>query len=130
MRWRKFFRRHRRDEDLREEMNVHLETEIEENLARGYSHEQARRAALLKFGNPPQVREKLWRQNTLSGLDSFARNLKYGARTLRRSPGFAVVPLSLSAWESVCELRAVYRGAQRAAAAAAIREPRKAGAVV
>jgi predicted permease len=93
MRWRKFFRRRRADAELREEMNVHLDVEIEENLARGYSHEEARRAALLKFGNPQQVREKLWRQNTLSALDSLARNLKYGGRALRRSPGFAVASI-------------------------------------
>ena len=93
MRWRKLFRRRRADAELREEMNVHLDVEVEENLARGYSHDEARRAALLKFGNPQQVREKLWRQNTLSGLDRFARNLKYAARALRRSPGFAVVSI-------------------------------------
>src|SRR5579859_2725790 len=79
--------------NLREEMDIHLNAEIEENLARGYSHDEARRAALLKFANPQQVREKLWRQNTLSGLDSLARNLKYGARSLGRSPGFAVASM-------------------------------------
>ncbi len=93
MRWRKFFRRRRADAELREEMNVHLDVEIEDNLARGYSHDEARRAALLKLGNPQLIREKLWRQNTLSGLDSLARDLKYGARALRRSPGFAVVSI-------------------------------------
>jgi|SRR6516164_4018539 len=35
----------------------------------------------------------LWRQNTLSGLDGFVRNFKYGARALRRSPGFAGVSI-------------------------------------
>jgi putative ABC transport system permease protein len=93
MSWRKFFRRRRADAELREEMNVHLETEIEENLARGYSLEEAQRAARLKFGNPQQVRERVWRQNTLSGLDSAARNLKYGVRALRRSPGFALASI-------------------------------------
>ena len=93
MSWRKFFRRRRADAELREEMNVHLETEIEENLARGYSLEEAQRAARLKFGNPQQVREKVWRQNTLSGLDTLARNLKYGVRALRRSPGFALASI-------------------------------------
>ena len=93
MRWRRFFRRRRADAELREEMNVHLETEIEENLARGYSLQEARRAARLKFGNPQQMREKVWRQNTFSGFDTFARNLKYGARALRRSPGFALASI-------------------------------------
>lgn len=93
MSWGRFFRRSRTDAELREEMNAHLAAEIEENLARGYSAKEARRSALLKFGNPQQVRENLWRQNTLSGLDGFVRNLRHGARALRRSPGFALISI-------------------------------------
>ena len=86
MSWRRFFRRRHADAELQEEMKVHLAAEIEENLARGYSFEQARREALLKFGSPQQLRERLWRQNTISWLDSLWRNLKYSFRALRRSP--------------------------------------------
>jgi predicted permease len=93
MNWRRFFRRRRRDAELREEMSVHLAAEIEDNLSRGDSPEEARRAALLKFGNPQNVRELLWRQNTISWLDSFWRNGKHSVRALRRSPGFAVVSI-------------------------------------
>jgi len=93
MNWRRFFRRRRADADLQEEMKVHLAVEIEENLARGYSLERARREALLKLGNLQQVRERLWRQNTISWLDSLWRNLKYSVRALRRSAGFAVVSI-------------------------------------
>ena len=93
MGWHKFFRRRRADAELREEISTHLAVEIEDNLARGCSLEQARRAALLKFGNLQQVRERLWRQNTISWLDSFWRNFKHSVRALRRSPGFAVVSI-------------------------------------
>ena len=97
MNWRRFFRRRRRDAELREEMSVHIAAEIEDNLGRGYSAEEARRAALLKFGNPQQVRERLWRQNTVSWLDSLWRNGRQGIRGLRRSPGFAVVAILVMA---------------------------------
>jgi predicted permease len=90
---RRFFRRRDADAELQEEMDVHVAAEIEENMARGYSEEEARRAALLKFGNAQQVRERVWRQNTISWLDSVGRDLKFGARALRRSPGFAVVAI-------------------------------------
>jgi macrolide transport system ATP-binding/permease protein len=90
MSWCRWIRRSHTDAELQEEMNLHLAEEIEENLARGASPEQARRAALLKFGNPQQVRERVWRQNTISWLDSLARNVKYAARGLRRSPGWAL----------------------------------------
>jgi len=52
---------------------------------------------LIKFGNPQQVRERLWRQNTVSWLDSLWRNLKYGVRALHRSPGFALVSIAVIA---------------------------------
>jgi predicted permease len=93
MSWRRFFRRRHADADLQEEMTAHLAAEIEENLARGASAEDARRAALLKFGNTQQVRERLWRQNTVSWLDSLGRDARFGARALRRTPGFAVVAI-------------------------------------
>ena len=71
---RRFFRRRDADAELQEEMDVHVAAEIEENMARGYSEEEARRAALLKFGNAQQVRERVWRQNTISWLDSVGRD--------------------------------------------------------
>jgi predicted permease len=93
MKWPRFFRHRRRDAELREEMSVHLAAEIEDNVARGDSPAEARRAALLKFGNPLQVRERLWSQNSISWLDSLWRNGKHSFRALRRSPGFAVVSI-------------------------------------
>ena len=93
MNWRRFFLRRRRDAELQEEISIHLAAEIEDNLARGNLLDEARRAALLKFGNQQQVRERVWRQNTIWLLDSLWRNGKYAVRLLRRSPGFAVVSI-------------------------------------
>lgn len=93
MRWRRWIGRARVDAELKEEMNAHLAAEAEENVARGQSPEAARRAALIKFGNPQQVRESVWRQNTIAWFDALGRDLRHAARTLRRSPGFAVVSI-------------------------------------
>lgn len=93
MSWRGWRRRVRADAELQEEMKFHLAAEIDENIARGVSPEEARRLALLKFGNPQQVRDKLWRQNTVSWLDGLGRNLRHGGRALRRAPGFAFVSI-------------------------------------
>lgn len=97
MSWRGWRRRVHADAELQEEMKFHLAAEIDENIARGVSPEEARRLALLKFGNPQQVRDKLWRQNTVSWLDGLGRNLRHGGRALRRAPGFAVVSIGVIA---------------------------------
>ena len=94
MRW---LRRGRADEELAEEMKSFLAEETEENLARGMSADEARRRAYVKLGNPQLVRERLWRQNTIALLDGLARDLKFAARGLRRSPGFAGIAVMVMA---------------------------------
>src|SRR5882672_3203993 len=91
MSWLRFFRRNRNDAELRQQIDLHLAEQTEENLARGMSLEEARRQACLKLGNPMRVREDLWQQNTLTVIDSLWRDLKFGWRSLRRSPGFSVM---------------------------------------
>ncbi len=70
MDWRRFFRRNQADAELEQEIDLYLAEEIDENVARGMSLEQATRQARLKFGNPRQVRENLWQQNTVSLIDN------------------------------------------------------------
>src|ERR1700739_2574614 len=93
MNWQRFFRRRRNDAELRQQINLHLAEQIEENLARGMSRDEARRQAYLRFGNPSRVREDLWQQNTLRGIDSLWHDLKFGWRALRRSPGFSIMAI-------------------------------------
>jgi predicted permease len=95
MNWR-FLRRKRNDTELLEEMNVFVDEETAENIARGMTPEEARRRARVKLGNAERVRETEWLQNTLS-VDKLWRNLKYAARTLTRSPGFSLVAIAVMA---------------------------------
>ena len=97
MSWRRFFQRRQADAELTEEMALYLAEEIDENIARGMSREEARRKASIKLGNPQRVRESLWRQNTLAVVDDIWRDLKYATRTLSRSPGFTVVAVLVMA---------------------------------
>ena len=97
MSWRRFFRRKRADAELAHEIDHYLTEEMNENLAQGMSGGEARRRAYVKFGNPQQVREGVWQKNTFSLIDNLLRDLKYSARTLTKSPGFAVVAILVMA---------------------------------
>ncbi len=58
---RRFVHRKKKDADLTEEMESHLAHEVEANIGRGLSPEEAGRQARLKFGNPDSIRESVWR---------------------------------------------------------------------
>ncbi len=97
MSWRRFFQRERNDADLAEEIELHLAAEAEENAARGMTPQEARRQAILKFGNPQVVRENLWQQNTVTAAENLWRDLRHTARTLVRQPGFTVIAVMVMA---------------------------------
>lgn len=93
MSWRKYFHRQRWDADRAREFEAHIQSEIDDNLARGMNREEARRQAYLKFGNPTRVREQIWQMNSVPPLENLLRDLRYAARTLRRNPGYALVAI-------------------------------------
>lgn len=85
------FRGPREDDDLREELQSHLEMEIADNLRRGMPPAEARRQALLASGGLTQAAEAVRDQRGLPWLESLAADLRYAFRALRRSPGFTLV---------------------------------------
>ena len=85
------FNRSKSDAELDLEMQNYIALEIDENLARGMSPDEARRQAFLKFGSPRRVREDLWTRNSIASLENLLRDLRYAFRTLRRSPGYTLM---------------------------------------
>ncbi len=79
------------ERDLEAEIAAQLEMEIEENLARGMPPEEARAAARRRTGNLTAIRERAREAWSFPSLETAARDLRYGLRGLRRSPGFALV---------------------------------------
>ena len=78
----------RGDRDYRDELDAHLEMEVRENLDRGMSPHEARQAALRTFGNALAVRQQLAEARPLHFWLTVSQDVRYGARVLKRSPGF------------------------------------------
>jgi len=93
MSWLRFFRRANWDQERVEEIDSYVQIETDENLARGMTAEAARAAAQRKFGNRTQIREEIYRMNTMAVLDSLAKDARHGLRSLRHNPTFTVVAL-------------------------------------
>src|SRR3712207_902926 len=83
-------RRHRVG-DLDEEIRLHLDLRTERNLQRGMTDAGARHAVLRRFGDATRVREEAADVWIALWLDHFWQDLKFGARWLKRSPGFSTV---------------------------------------
>lgn len=84
-------------ERLNDELQFHLDQQIAENISAGMNAEEARHAALRSFGNPTSLREETRDTWTWNWLDQLWRDIRYGARTLTRTPGFTVIAILVMA---------------------------------
>ncbi len=82
---------------LNDELQFHLEKQIAENLAAGMNAEEAHAAALRTFGNPALLREQTRATWSWASLEDFGRDVRYGTRTLVRTPGFSLMAIVVMA---------------------------------
>src|SRR5262245_20349632 len=81
------------DRDMDKEMSLHIEMLTEEYKRAGMPADDAHQAALRRFGNPTQLKER-GRDILGAGLlEEIRRDLLYGYRMLRRNPGYTAIAL-------------------------------------
>jgi putative ABC transport system permease protein len=85
------FTGHRADDDLREELQSHLEMETAEYIRRGLPPDEARRQALLGSGGLTQAAEAVREQRGLPWIETVATDFRSAFRGLRHSPAFTTV---------------------------------------
>jgi len=90
-------RRRRRDADLDDELQFHLDEDAEERMADGLQMEEARRAARRDLGNLTIVREDARAAWTWTLVEQLAQDLRYGVRMIAANKAFsALAMLSLA----------------------------------
>jgi predicted permease len=89
------FRPARAHDDIARELSFHLAERRDELRAGGMNDHEAARRARLQFGNVTAQAERTADVDVARGLENFLRDVRYGLRTLARSPGFTAAVVSI-----------------------------------
>ncbi len=91
LRLRALLMRRKLDRDLEDEIAFHLAMREAKSRSAGMSADEARAGSLKQFGNPAYLKETCRTMWTFHFWETVWQDLSYGARTLRKTPGFLVV---------------------------------------
>ena len=80
-------------EELDADIREYIERQTQDNIERGMSPEEARYAAMRKFGNVTRVKEETRMVWSFVWLEQLFEDIRFGLRLLRKNPGFTTVAM-------------------------------------
>src|SRR6266481_2948176 len=93
LRLRSIFHKNRAELDLSEELQFHLQNQIDEYVAQGMNPKEARHAALRSLGGIEQAKEECRDARRVNVIENFLQDVGFGLRMLRRNPGFSLLAI-------------------------------------
>ena len=93
MPFKRFFQRRSHRQESALELESYLQRETDENIERGMSPDEARRAAHIKLGNVTNILGDISQQDGFGPFETLLRDLRFGLRMLLKHRGFALVSL-------------------------------------
>src|SRR5258708_8866510 len=91
LRLRSLFRRKNVEAEVDEELRFHFAKQVSKFMQSGMPPQEARRRARLEFGGMEQLKEEHRDARGISFIETLLLDIRYGARTLRKNPGFAAI---------------------------------------
>jgi hypothetical protein len=81
------------EQEIDAELRSHIEMRTADNIAAGMLPEEARRDAMIRFGNPSVMKERVAEMDAALSLNNIWADVEFSLRQLRKNPGFTIAAI-------------------------------------